>query len=291
VWSVRLSVLSDADTERTHSPLDSTSSGPTVALVPLRDEGCRGDPTRDLIEPVTPAQHPAAALGGDTPPVPGAAPPVAAACVCPPGPRPRCPPRGAEALCGARASGRPGCARSPWGGGWSGVLCIAGASHGASSQASAVRRMASVPRIRKPLRAAHAALTPAGGRGSRARGRDQRPVWTPRWCCCRTCGGYGSPCPPCLGGVPGRSSAWSRPPAPPPPEAGPPPGDPRFAGARHAPRSCRASSACGRDRTPGGPRGVSPWLEASWGRGGLPGCAREKNLLLLRLLNRHNALT
>ena len=42
--------------------------------------------------------------------------------------------------------------------------------------------------------------------------------------------------------------------------------------AGHSPPACR-------DSTPGWQRGVSPWLDASWGRGGPPGCETEKNLL------------
>jgi hypothetical protein len=138
-----------------------------------------------------------------------------------------------------------------WGGTWGGVPCMACASRGASSQASIVRSPASVPRSRKRLRAEHAAITPAVGTGPAPRGPYHWPVWAPRRHCCRICDGCGSPCLPCVGGVPCLSSAWSPPPAHATPEAGPSAGGTRSDGALYARRPCRAAAACCWDSTPG----------------------------------------
>src|SRR5262249_31652526 len=78
-----------------------------------------------------------------------------------------------------------------------------------------------------------------------------RIILTPRRLCSRTRAGCGSPRPPCLGGVPGLSSSWSPHPTHAPRETPPPAGGARSDGVLHAPRSCRASSTCSRDRTSG----------------------------------------
>jgi len=177
--------------------------------------------------------------------------------VCTPGPLPRCTPRCAEAQCGARASVRPAWARPPWGGVWGGVSCVACASRGASSQASAVRSPASVPGIRRRIRPEHAATTPGAGTGPEPRGPYHRPVCTPRRRCCRTRDGCGSPCRPCVGDIPCPACRHPGLRIRPMPRQrlDPPAGGALSCGALHALRPCRAFSAC--------LQGQHPWL-AAW---------------------------